>query len=402
MCLLVWWQFPRALGVEGARRPVPTTPGGSPAGIATTLRDTPFAFRRILGRRPRAPPPSEQAHRQPPVPARVAHPGRRNRVLPSLQGPRDPLPLPGNPHPQSPGRRAPRHDNGWRAGCAGMRTSGSQGRPAQTHPRKRGQGAAGRPYTRVPTRHGVLLHRLRHGACSPAASSAGPPAAARGTDNAVGAPGQAIRAAQAPRRPMPDRPGPPQRPRIQVTCPSPTPDDSSTRAPVASAGAVGSSLRRRRRPGPGQAPASAGPVLARRPSRGRDDPRDRHRPVGELVQPHPTPPRQPRRPLTRRRRTPLPSQPHHHRGTRHGITNPPQNPGRSSVRRPGSRRCSAGGWGQGVGEGYMVLTEGLEAATGGTLAMTAAATACRPCCCSGLTLAPRDLRRDRYRLWPSG
>ena len=29
MCLLVWWQFPRALGVEGARRPVPTTPGGS-------------------------------------------------------------------------------------------------------------------------------------------------------------------------------------------------------------------------------------------------------------------------------------------------------------------------------------------------------------------------------------
>lgn len=25
------------------------------------------------------------------------------------------------------------------------------GRPAETHPRKRGQGAAGRPYTRVPT-----------------------------------------------------------------------------------------------------------------------------------------------------------------------------------------------------------------------------------------------------------
>ena len=59
-----------------------------------------------------APPPPEQAHRQPPVPARVAHPGRRNRVLPSLQGPRDPLPLPGNPHPQSPRRRTPRHNTG--------------------------------------------------------------------------------------------------------------------------------------------------------------------------------------------------------------------------------------------------------------------------------------------------
>ena len=69
------------------------------------------------------------------------------------------------------------------------------------------------------------------------------------------------------------------------------------------------------------------------PWKDRDDPRGRHRPMGELVQPHPTPPRQPRRPLTRRRRTPLPSQPHHRRrGTRHGITNPPQNPGRSRPR----------------------------------------------------------------------
>ena len=51
------------------------------------------------------------------------------------------------------GERA-RHDNGWRAGRAPMRTSGSQGRPAQTHPRKRGQGAAGRPYTYVRTMSG--------------------------------------------------------------------------------------------------------------------------------------------------------------------------------------------------------------------------------------------------------
>ena len=135
---------------------------------------------------------------------------------------------------------------------------------------------------------GVLLHGLRHGACSPAGSSAGPPAAARGTDNAVGAPGQAIRAAQAPRRPMPDRPGPPQRPRIQVTCPSPTPDDSSTRAPIASAGAVGSSYA-------GAAEALGKPLQARGPFwrdgpwKDRDDPRGRHRPVGEPVPTAPDP-----------------------------------------------------------------------------------------------------------------
>ena len=81
--------------------------------------------------------------------------------------------------------------------------------------------------------------------------------------------GWAARGAQAPRRRLtPGGPAPPQRPRIQVTRPSPTPGDSLTRAPVASAGAVGSSLRRRRR------------------------------------------------------RTPLPSKPHRH-DTRHSITNPP-------------------------------------------------------------------------------
>ena len=141
-------------------------------------------------------------------------------------------------------------------------------------------------------------------------------------------------AAQAPRRPMPDRPGPPQRPRIQVTCPSPTPDDSSTRAPVASAGAVGSSYDNAAAEALGKSLQARGPFWRDGPWKDRDDPRGRHRPVGELVQPHPTPPRQPRRPLTRRRRTPLPSQPHHHhrRPARHGITTPPQNPGRSRPR----------------------------------------------------------------------
>lgn len=93
--------------------------------------------------------------------------------------------------------------------------------------------------------------------------------------------GWAARGAQAPRR----RPTPgawsTTATTAASTCPSPTPGDSSTRAPVASAGAVGSSLRRRRR------------------------------------------------------RTPLPSKPHHH-DTRHSITHPPQNPGRSCKRKP---RC---------------------------------------------------------------
>ena len=77
---------------------------------------------------------------------------------------------------------------------------------------------------------------------------------------------------------------------VAGTRPSSTPGDSSTRAPVASAESRGLFIRGRRRTGPGQAPASAGHhVLARRPP-------GRHRPISEPVQPHPAPPRQPRRP----------------------------------------------------------------------------------------------------------
>ena len=55
-----------------------------------------------------------------------------------------------------------------------------------------------------------------------------------------------------------------------------------------------------------------------------------------------------------------------------------------------------GGWGQGVGEVCMVFTEGLEAATGGTLAMTAA-TVRRARCWSASGLAPFALLRFTYR-----
>ena len=72
-------------------------------------------------------------------------------------------------------------------------------------------------------------------------------------------------AAQAPRRRRPRGPG---TTTVASACPSPTPDDSSTRAPVASAGAVGSSYAGAAAQAPGQVPASAGPALARRPLEG--------------------------------------------------------------------------------------------------------------------------------------
>ena len=204
-----------------------------------------------------------------------------------------------------------------------MRTSGSEGGRRKPTRENAGRAPPADPTPACRPGRGSAARPSSRGLYAPAASSAGPPARARGADNAVGALEQAIRRRKHRDGGDPRGPGPPQRPRIQVTCPSPTPDDSSTRA-----------SRHRPEPWapptqappprPRASPTSAGPVLARRPLEGPRRPRDRHRPVGELVQPHPTPPRQPRRPLTRRRRTPLPSQPHHHhrRPARHGITNP--------------------------------------------------------------------------------
>ena len=134
---------------------------------------------------------------------------------------------------------------------------------------------------------GILLHRLRHGACSPAASSAGPPAAARGTDNAAGAPGQAIW--QRKHRDGGDLEG-----LIHHS------DHGSQYLSIAytgrlvdeGTGRIGRSrgllLRQRRRRGPGQV-LQARARLARRPLEGPRRPRDRHRPVGEPVPTAPDP-----------------------------------------------------------------------------------------------------------------
>ena len=134
---------------------------------------------------------------------------------------------------------------------------------------------------------GVLLHRLRHGACSPAASSAGPPAAARGTDNAAGAPGQAIRRRKHRDGGDLEGPAPPQRPRISV--PVHRLHRTTRRRGHRGIGrSRGLLLRQRRRRGPGQV-LQARARLARRPLEGPRRPRDRHRPVGEPVPTAPDP-----------------------------------------------------------------------------------------------------------------
>ena len=132
----------------------------------------------------------------------------------------------------------------------------------------------------------LVAQRSPPGPVAPAASSAGPPAAARGTDNAVGAPGQAIR-----RRkhrdggdlegPAPPRwPVPVHRPRRTTRrrghrSHRPEPWAPPTQAPP---------------PRPrGKSLQARGPLWRDGPWKDRDDPRDRHRPVGEPVPTAPDP-----------------------------------------------------------------------------------------------------------------
>ena len=122
-------------------------------------------------------------------------------------------------------------------------------------------------FTRVPTRSGLCCTAFVTGPVLPPHRRPGPPAAARGTDNAAGAPGQAIRARK-------DRGGGDLEGLVHHS------DHGSQYLSIAHAGRLvdegtgrigrsrGLLLRGRRRPGPGQAPASAGPVLARRPLEG--------------------------------------------------------------------------------------------------------------------------------------
>ena len=124
---------------------------------------------------------------------------------------------------------------------------------------------AGRPTPTPACRPGtgLLLHRLRYGPVLP-------PHRRLGHECAHGAPTTRLApladdpGAQGPRGPMPDRPGAPRRPRIAVPVHRlhRTTRRRGHRGIRRSRGIL---LRRRRRPGPGQAPANAGPVLARRP-----------------------------------------------------------------------------------------------------------------------------------------
>ena len=213
------------------------------------------------------------------------------------------------------------------------------GRPAETHPRKRGQGAAGRPYTHVPTWSGFCCTAFVTGPVRDGRI------VGRGHQHAHGAP--TTRPAPWSRRSGRASTATAVISRAWSTTATTDPSHLSIAYTGRLVDEGTGRLGRKPWGPPTQAPPPrprASPLQARGPFwrdgpwKDRDDPRDRHRPMGEPAQPHPTPPRQPRRPVTRRRRTPLPSKPHHRRrGTRHGITNPPQNPGRSSSQCPDGR-----------------------------------------------------------------
>ena len=89
------------------------------------------------------------------------------------------------------------------------------GRPAETHPRKRGQGAAGRPYTYVPTWSGFCYTAFVTGPVLPPDRRLGHQQP-HGHRLRARRPGAGDLDAQAPRRRRPRGPGPPQRPRISV------------------------------------------------------------------------------------------------------------------------------------------------------------------------------------------
>ena len=152
-------------------------------------------------------------------------------------------------------------------GAGGCRAPGGRAPGGPHAPRPPPPGAGRRRavdftrVTRVPTRRGVL-------AAPPSSRGlfsrriVGWATSSRTASNAASAPGRAIWARKG--RGGGDTRGP-DPPRWPVPVHRPAPDDSSTRAPVASAESRGLLLRGRRRPGPGRAPASAGPVPARRP-----------------------------------------------------------------------------------------------------------------------------------------
>lgn len=89
------------------------------------------AFWRIVGWSKNATQ-AEHAHRDPPPPARMADRGGRDRALPSLAGPGDPLPLPRNPHPEP----MDEHPNGMNHTESRMLRNGHVrfgGRAGETH-----------------------------------------------------------------------------------------------------------------------------------------------------------------------------------------------------------------------------------------------------------------------------
>ena len=207
------------------------------------------------------------------------------------------------PAPGRAGRCAPPHRAGQEPGPRSARTR----RDSRRRPVRIGAGWSTSPACRPST--GLLLHRLRHGACSPAASLAGLPTRARGTGPGAAGPPHWPRATNArtghrlrTRRPPGRRSGRARTTRAATsrvwsatattavsTCPSPCTGRLVDEGTEASAGAVGSPYAGAAARAPGKPLQARGPFWRDGPWRDRDDPRGRHRPIGELVQPVPAP-----------------------------------------------------------------------------------------------------------------
>jgi len=152
----------------------------------------------------------------------------------------------------------------------------------------------------VPNRSGYSSHGVRHQGPAPAASSAGPPAHARGTDNTASAPTRAgDPSAQKRGGANPWGTGAPLRPQIQAACPAAHTRrlvQKGTRGLSRSRGIL---LHGHHRPSPGQAPCKRGTRRgATAPGKGTRRPRQPRPPDGRSWhQPHPPPPH-PRPPNT--------------------------------------------------------------------------------------------------------
>ena len=150
------------------------------------------------------------------------------------------------------------------------------------HRSRRGRAAALAPgYQRA---HGAPWSR-----CYPPCGRGGLPTRARGTDFVLGAPPGRRSGRARTTRAATSRVWSATATTAVSTCPSPCTGRLVDEGTEASAGAVGSPYAGAAARAPGKPLQARGPFWRDGPWRDRDDPRGRHRPIGELVQPVPAP-----------------------------------------------------------------------------------------------------------------